>query len=363
MFIDIKKAFDTVDINILLHKLYHYGIRGFIHHWIKSYLTERSMYIKTKGFLSSFEYCSTGVPQGSALGPLLFLIFIDDIRNSSQLGKFTLYADDTCIFYRGNNISDLQNQVNYDLQNILIWLNNNKLKLNMEKTCYIVFNKSISHTANPLNISLNNSLINQVTSVNYLGITIDEKLQFKEHMNKILGKLRRNSIIIKHFRNMFDKHMLRCLYYSFIYPHISYGILTYGKGSKTEFKKIEVEVRRILRYICGHKDKNPFHELYLLKPFQIMEYRALTLTFKIVHLPLSLPNYFSNILVKLKVVYRSSSTRNSKNKLQKSYTRTNSGKNITKNYLTHIWNKTNLNLLNIESLYKFKYLLYDSFFK
>ena len=244
LFLDLKKAFDVVDINILLYKLNHYGIRGFIYDWLKNYLTGRRMYIQTSNIISNTETCSTGVPQGSALGPLLFLVYINDICNASQLGRFTLYADDTCIFYEGATISNLQKCINFDLQNITNWLNSNKLLLNMEKTCYILFKKRNQTVENQLNIVINNIAVKKVLSVKYLGVMIDDKLLFKEHMNNVIGKIRRNSIILKYFQNLFDRNILKGMYYSFIYPHISYGILTYGKGNETEFKKIENQTKK-----------------------------------------------------------------------------------------------------------------------
>ena len=255
LFLDLKKAFDVVDIKILLYKLNHLGVRSFIFDWLKDYLTNRRMFIQTRKFSSNVEICNTGVPQGSALGPLLFLIYINDFCHASQKGKFTLYADDTCIFYEDSDIVRLQNYVNSDLKKISNWLNSNKLLLNMEKTCYMLFKKRNQNKDFELNIAINNSIIKKVSSVKYLGVNIDDKLNFKQHSINVIRKIRKNSIILRHFQNIFDGKILRSMYYALIYPHISYGLLSYEKGDKSDFAKIEYQSKRILRCVCKRKER------------------------------------------------------------------------------------------------------------
>ena len=139
IFIDLEKAFDTVDHNILLSKLNYYGIRGIANDWFKSYLSNRSQFVSINGFNSDHQNIECGVPQGSVLGPLLFLIFINDlnfaIRNSSTFH----FADDTCFLNIKTTIKEINKYVNKDLRSLSKWLNANKISLNITKTEVLIF--------------------------------------------------------------------------------------------------------------------------------------------------------------------------------------------------------------------------------
>ena len=139
IFLDLQKAFDTVNHNILLSKLEHYGIRGTALEWFKSYLSERKQYVSVNGANSSYLNVTCGVPQGSVLGPLLFLIYINDLPRSSPKLAFYLFADDTNIFCEAENLDMLQKVVNKELKKVKMWLDVNKLSLNVGKTNFFHF--------------------------------------------------------------------------------------------------------------------------------------------------------------------------------------------------------------------------------
>ena len=140
IFIDLQKAFDTVNHDILLSKLEeHYGIRGSAQTWFKSYLNDRKQFVSVNGHSSSLCKISCGVPQGSVLGPLLFLIYINDLPNSSKLLKFFLFADDTNIYFEADDHIGLTRRVNNELKKVKAWMDCNKLALNIEKTNYVLF--------------------------------------------------------------------------------------------------------------------------------------------------------------------------------------------------------------------------------
>ena len=139
VFIDLKKAFDTVDHKILLGKLEHYGIRGVANDWFRSYLSNRKQFVSIKGFNSEEKAMEYGVPQGSVLGPLLFLIYINDIHNPLKFSTTRLFADDTNLLIENNSLEQLQKHLNSDLRNLSAWLKANKISLNTSKTELIIF--------------------------------------------------------------------------------------------------------------------------------------------------------------------------------------------------------------------------------
>ena len=141
VYLDLSKAFDTLDHNILLRKLHHYGIRGIALDWFRSYLTDRNMYVDYKGITSKQHNINYGVPQGSVLGPLLFILYTNDLPSTLTVSKSILFADDTTIYYSHSNLNTLCTNLNKDLQILNDWFKTNKLSLNVSKTQYMIFNK------------------------------------------------------------------------------------------------------------------------------------------------------------------------------------------------------------------------------
>ena len=139
VFLDFSKAFDTVDHSILLKKLHHLGIRGNSYNWINDYLSRRKQFVMYNNYNSSMKKIQCGVPQGSILGPLLFLLYLNDISNVAPEICKILYADDTNLFFSDRNIDVLYDKMNRELSAIMEWLICNKLSLNVEKTQYILF--------------------------------------------------------------------------------------------------------------------------------------------------------------------------------------------------------------------------------
>ena len=186
VFIDLSKAFDTVDHSILLRKLELYGITDRNYAWIKSYLSNRLKYIQIDEN-STTEFCvvKCGVPRGSILGPLLFLLYVNGLKNGPSVLDPIMFADDTNLFYTHSNIQKLFSTMNEELASINQWFTSNKLSLNAKKTKYSFFHKPSKKDDIPLmlpKLTISNHVIERQEFIKFLGVLLDENLNWKEHI-------------------------------------------------------------------------------------------------------------------------------------------------------------------------------------
>ena len=173
LFIDFSKAFDTVDHEILLYKLNHYGIRGHANILFKSYLTNRTQYTFANGINSSPDKVTCGVPQGSVLGPILFIIYANDIYRCAQNSMKRLFADDTCLSVHHKQITELINLAKIQIKNVIKWCQCNKLTINFDKTYFIIFRAKNKHLPQNINeIEIDGHVIKRVISTKYLGVLL-----------------------------------------------------------------------------------------------------------------------------------------------------------------------------------------------
>ena len=231
VFIDLTKAFDTVNHDILLLKLEHYGINDKALTWFKSYLTDRNQFVSLNEVESNMNIISRRVPQGSVLGPLLFLLYINDLPNISKHLKFFLFADDTNIYYVSNDLKNREKKMNKELQKLYEWLCINRLTLNISKTNFIIFH-AINKPKVPVTILINKCAIEETKHVKYLGVLIDPQLSFKFHIAE-LSKVSRSIGILYKLRHLVTTKILLNIYYAIIYPFLLYGITIWGSTSNT----------------------------------------------------------------------------------------------------------------------------------
>ena len=220
IFMDLSRAFDTLDHTTLLHKLKYYGINGITLNWFNSYLSNRRQYVEIDNVLSTKMVINTGVPQGSILGPLLFLIYMNDIPNSSQAFRFVLYADDTTLFSTIEytipiDSSDVNYLLNRELLLVYEWLFLNKLSLNIKKTKFMLchpYQKDVWNLVPVLKINQNE--IERVDKFDFLGVTLDEHVNWKAHTDKLTTQLSKYSGILNKLKNYLPPYILRTLYCS-----------------------------------------------------------------------------------------------------------------------------------------------------
>ena len=238
IFIDISKAFDTLSHKILLSKLNRYGIRGVAYNWLKNYLINRKQFVEIDSTRSSLRNITCGVPQGSILGPLLFLIYINNISLSTTNAHILSYADDTTLLITGENINSLYLKDNDVLKELETWLKSNKLVLNAQKSKYIIF-KGPKNTEDR-DLYINNITLEQITannSIKFLGVNLDEKLSWKKHLNYLNSKLAMANFSLNRVKHQLPKTTMLQLYYTLIYPHLLCNITIWGNANQSDISK------------------------------------------------------------------------------------------------------------------------------
>jgi hypothetical protein len=262
IFVDLQKAFDTVDHKILLKKLEFYGVRGTANDWFRSYLSGRKQYVSISGHDSEIKQMEVGVPQGSVLGPLLFLLYINDLHNAIKYSTTRLFADDTNLLIKGKNLKKMKKHLNYDLAQLCDWLKANKISLNCDKTEMIIFrhpNKKINYD---LKIKVNGKRLQMSPYVKYLGIYIDEHLNWSHHTDILSAKLGRANGMLAKIRHYVDEKTLHNVYYGIFSSVMNYGSQVWGQFANKSVKRIQKLQNKALRIINFANYRDPSTPIY-----------------------------------------------------------------------------------------------------
>lgn len=299
IFLDLSKAFDTVNHNILFEKLEHYGIRGIALSWIKSYFSNRWQFVQFNDSCSTLKSITCGVPQGSILGPLLFLIYINDICNVSTIAKLILFADDTNLFFSHKNSAHLFNVINEEIIKFSGWLNANKLSLNLDKTKFMIFRPRQKVQQVDFKVFINNKEINQVKEIVFLGIVLDEHLSWKSHISYVSCKISKSVGIIRKSSFYLLKSSLLTLYYSMVYPYLQYCNIVWAATYSSNLSRLVILQKRVVRILNNSRfdaHTNPiFNTLQLLKFNDICKLQTGQFMFSCKNN--LLPNYLQNLFI------------------------------------------------------------------
>lgn len=354
--LDLSKAFDTVNHGILLNKLQKYGIRGKSLKLIESYLTNRQQVVYIPNTFSKSQKVLCGVPQGSVLGPLLFSVYINDLPNSSEF-ETRLFADDTALFLSDKDLKSLNKKVNTELIKIEQWLNSNKLSLNYSKTNYLLIRPKSRNPNYNFTINIKGIEIKQSHSAKYLGIIIDENLDWKPHIQYLHKKLSHTVGIIAKMRYYLNNQNLIGLYYAFFYSHALYGILGWGSAAKTTLKPLQILQNKVLRIINNTSWKDYVKNNVLYKKYKVLKfddiYKFELGKFMYLYHIKDLPEIFESYFLPLDQTHNHNTRNKSNNNYFLKSIRTNAGKNAIKYCGVQLW----LNipaLLKSYSYYRFK---------
>ena len=301
LLLDYSKAFDVLDHATLLKKLSHYGIRGVALKWFESYLSERKQFVKINSTQSAPQPIVYGVPQGSILGPLLFVIYINDLPGICNFAKFILYADDANIIITGTDLQEIKDKVDTFSTMLMNWVDTNGLSLNLRKTCYMIFSKKRMDLSS-LQIRIDNTNIERKTEARFLGVIVDENLTWSTHIKAVKTKMSRFiGVMYKIKRKLPIKARLQ-IFNSLVQSQLNFCSLVWGFAAKSHidslFTKQKQGIRAIMtgyvnyRYQDGKPPdhtKSAFMEHEILTVHGVIVKNALILMHKIKNMPSKLP--------------------------------------------------------------------------
>ena len=265
VFLDLAKAFDTVSHSKLIQKLEYIGIRGKVLDVFVSYLTNRTQYVKIGDTLSSVEIVKAGIPQGTIVAPLIFLIYVNNLCNIHINGQLISYADDTAIVVTGDSWEEVEVGALQDMETILAWLDYNLLSFNATKTKFMTFSIYDSHQPNINELKLGkNQTVKKIDKIKYLGIIIDKNLKWMEHVTYITSKIRKMIHKFYGLRYILSRKSLILIYEALVVSTIKYGIIAWGGAYQNSLLPLVNIQKHIVKIIFKKQKIYPSSDLFIL---------------------------------------------------------------------------------------------------
>ena len=351
LFIDLKSAFDTIDHCILAKKLKHIGIKGNILQLLISYLENRKQFIKSDDIITTLVSVLCGVPQGSILGPLLFVIYINDFANCSKLNSI-LFADDAAIVHEHKSLKHLQKQLNSEADKLNQWFIANKLTLNLKKTKLMLFNKQKlkPNALKKFKLNINKTNIEQVDQIKYLGVILDNKLNWHSHIEYMCTKLSRAAGVIFKMRNILPRRALLMIYNSLGASYLRYGVMSWGTARTTALAKLKVLQNKIIRYITHSplltNVTAQYRLLSILNVHQLLTLETAKFMFK--QSKSQLPKAFDEHFPHINHTHQTRTKRKAIYSLLRP--RTDLGKRSTKFFAIKLWSEVDEEVKNIDKI-------------
>ena len=360
-FIDLEKAFDTVDHDILMAKQRFYGAEGVELDWLISYLCNRNQCCKVNGKTSETQDIQCGVPQGSCLSPLLFLIYINDLPFALQRTKVTMYADDTSISYSLKSVSDLCNAINSDLQNLSSWLQGNKLSLYVAKTQSMILGtvpnlrRLDSNDSNSFPLfQINGNEIESTGNIKYLGVQIDPSLNWKEQINVAIGKISRGIGMLKYAKRYLLLQTIQRMFFSLVDSHFRYCCSVWGCAGDTTLRKLQKLQNRAARVVTNSPFDHaslPLSKLGWLTVKEMIDFETACMVYKALHG--FAPPYMKSMFHKLSESCNRT-LRNASTDIRIPLCKTSNGQRSFSYRGVPVWNQISLEIKTAPSLAAFK---------
>ena len=311
IFLDLRKAFDTVDHSILIKKLNSYGIVDRTGDWFESYLTNRTQFCTLNGNKSKQRKVTCGIPQGSCLGPLLFIIYLNDFENSLQNSRASIYADGTNVTIASDDIQRMIDNPSQEMLNLSEWMRINKLSPNPQQTEFMIIGHPLKakHPSFLESLVLNNHNIKRVTQTKSLGLIVDENLSWEAQFKRTMDKINSGLWALKRLKNILPQSQLSIVYYALVESPLRYGDVVWGSLSRTKLAALQRLQTRALKIIRNAKIKDT-GSCPGMNVENIICFDRNVMTYKIIHK--LCPNSFLE-KYKPRLSFSSQNTRNSQN--------------------------------------------------
>ncbi len=270
---DLSKAFDCVDHLKLLKLLENCGIRGLPLQWVKSYLQNRTQQVQINNSVSDPIELTFGVPQGSILGPILFILYVNNLHSLIKKGHSVQYADDTTLTYSAQTLQELEID-SFQSTNLCVqFFEQLNLKTNVDKSKYIFFNISTNTNAKTPLVFLNNNLIEEVEHFNFLGVHLDRKLTWDHHIEHVCNKVSSGLFLLRNLSGYCSKDIIKMAYYGIIYPHLKYGTCLWGGCAQTKLKRVFTLQKYGIRILCSLKQRDSCRDAF--KQLEILTFPSI----------------------------------------------------------------------------------------